>query len=88
MKSRSKQVLDKSIDAMISAIEIYNKPSFNYREEAFSILAINSWELLLKARILQLDGKNRLAAIIKYYRKKNKNGTKSKTLYRKKGTAR
>ncbi len=35
---------------MISAIEVYNKPDFKYREETFSILAINAWELLLKAK--------------------------------------
>ena len=40
---------------MLSAIEIYNKPDFKYREETFTILAINSWELLLKARILKLN---------------------------------
>ena len=46
-------LLDKSISSMLSAIEIYNKPDFKYREETFSILAINAWELLLKARLLQ-----------------------------------
>ena len=38
----------------MSAIEIYNKPDFKYREETFSILAINSWELLLKAKWLKI----------------------------------
>ena len=37
---------------MVSAIEIYNKPDFKYREETFAILAINAWELLLKAKWL------------------------------------
>jgi hypothetical protein len=50
-----KSLLDKSISSMLSAIEIYNKPNFNYREETFSILAINAWELLLKAYILRLN---------------------------------
>ncbi|WP_235417413.1 DUF3644 domain-containing protein, partial [Leyella stercorea] len=40
-------LIDKSIGSMLSAIEIYNKPDFKYREETFAILAINSWELLL-----------------------------------------
>jgi len=52
MKSRARQMLEKSIDAMIAAIEVYNKPSFAYREESFSLLATNAWELLLKVRIL------------------------------------
>ena len=38
---------------MLSAIEIYNKPNFNYREETFAVLAVNAWELLLKAYILR-----------------------------------
>ncbi|CAM4362421.1 DUF3644 domain-containing protein [Aquirufa beregesia] len=38
---------------MLSAIEIYNKPNFFYREETFAILAINAWELILKAFLLK-----------------------------------
>ena len=38
---------------MLSAIEIYNKPNFSYREETFAILAVNSWELILKAYLLK-----------------------------------
>jgi hypothetical protein len=45
-------IVDKSVTACISAIEIYNKPDFNFREESFSILMINAWELLLKAKLL------------------------------------
>jgi hypothetical protein len=82
MKSRSRAMLDKSISAMISAIEIYNKPDFKYREETFSVLCINSWELLLKAKVLQLSG-NKLTSLFIWERKKLKNGEKSKKLYRK-----
>lgn len=46
-------LLDKSINSMLSAIEIYNKPNFCYREETFAILAVNSWELLFKAYLLK-----------------------------------
>jgi len=55
-------MLEKSIAAMLSAIEIYNKPDFKYREETFSVLCINSWELLLKARVLNLSS-NKLASL-------------------------
>lgn len=48
-----KSLLDKSINSMLSAIEIYNKPNFSYREETFAILAVNSWELLFKAYLLK-----------------------------------
>jgi len=46
-------LVEKSVTACVSAIEIYNKPDFKFREESFSILMINAWELLLKAKILQ-----------------------------------
>jgi len=38
-----------SIAAILAAIEIYNKPQMFYRNECFSILLVNAWELLLKA---------------------------------------
>ena len=62
MRPRSRLFLDKSLGAMLAAIEIYNKPVFSYREESFAILATNAWELLLKARLLQLAS-NKLASI-------------------------
>lgn len=61
-KSRYQHLLEKSVHAALSAIEIYNKPDFKYREESFSILMVNAWELLLKARILQRN-KNKLESI-------------------------
>jgi uncharacterized protein DUF3644 len=48
----SKDLAEKSVQAAISAIEVYNKPNFSYREEAFSLLMVNAWELLLKAKWL------------------------------------
>jgi hypothetical protein len=35
--------------ALLAAIEIYNKPRFEYRDECFVILLLNAWELALKA---------------------------------------
>jgi hypothetical protein len=52
--SRSARLLQTAEAALISAIEIYNKPTFAYREETFAILALNAWELLLKAELLNL----------------------------------
>lgn len=40
-KARHVALVEKSIDACIAAIEVYNKPDFHYREEAFSILMLN-----------------------------------------------
>lgn len=74
-KARCQHLLEKSVHAALSAIEIYNKPDFKYREESFSILMVNTWELLLKARILQLN-KNKLESIyIVDPNKKRKDGT-------------
>ncbi len=81
MKSRARTLAGKSIDAMLAAVEIYNKPNFAYREESYAILAINSWELLLKARILQLS-KNRMSSILKYQRRQRADGTLSEKRYR------
>ena len=39
--------------ALLAAIEIYNKPVVEHREQTFAMLAINAWEVLLKARIVQ-----------------------------------
>ena len=46
----SVELAQKSIQAAVAAIEIYNKPNFSYREEAFALLMTNAWELLLKAK--------------------------------------
>lgn len=44
-----RHLLRNSESAMLAAIEIYNKPRLDYRDECFIILLLNSWELLLKA---------------------------------------
>ena len=49
---RSVRFLQKADAALLSAIEVYNRPTFAYREETFAILALNAWELLLKAKLL------------------------------------
>ena len=78
-KSRSKCLLEKSVAAAISAIEIYNKPDFKYREETFSVLMMNAWELILKSRIVPQNN-NKLSSIYVYERKLNKDGSKCKRL--------
>ena len=83
MKSRARSMLDKSIHAMLAAIEIYNKPSFRYREEAFAILCINAWELLLKSRTLEIN-KNHLSSIIQYERRRKADGSLTEKWFRKK----
>ncbi|AET90392.1 hypothetical protein BYI23_A025540 [Burkholderia sp. YI23] len=55
------RLVEKAEAALVAAIEIYNKPNFPYREESFSILAINAWELLLKAKVMAESGGNKTA---------------------------
>ena len=52
MPTLSDNILENSIQAVLAAIETYNKPDFKYREQTFTVLLINAWELLLKAKIL------------------------------------
>jgi hypothetical protein len=52
MEDLSKRLVDKSIEAFIMGIEIYNKPTIHYRIEGFSFFVINAWELMLKAELL------------------------------------
>jgi hypothetical protein len=74
MKSKCSQLVDKAISAMISAIEVYNKPDFKYREETFSILAINAWELLLKAKWLS-ENNNKIRSLYVQSSEKKADGT-------------
>ncbi len=78
--------VDKAEAALVAAVEVYNKPSFQYREETFAILAINAWELLLKARLLK-DANNTLKAIRVYESRKTKAGKPSKKQYLKRNRA-
>ena len=39
--------------ALLAAVEIFNKPTVEYREQTFAFLAVNAWEVLLKARLVQ-----------------------------------
>lgn len=76
--SRSSRLLKKAEAALISAIEIYNKPTFEYREETFSILALNAWELLLKSKLLSANDNDPRCLYVRYSPK-----TKSGKLSRK-----
>lgn len=80
MLARSRQLLGKAKSALVSAIEVYNKPDFAYREETFCILALNAWELLLKARILS-GADNDPRAIYVRETRQTKSGERSKKEY-------
>lgn len=57
MQELVENLLKKSEEAFLMAIEIYNKPTINYRLEGFAFFICNAWELLLKSKILK-DGGN------------------------------
>ncbi len=62
MKAHSQELLHRAVAAMVAALEVYNKPDFRYRAESFTILALNAWELLLKAKWLVMHN-NRLSSL-------------------------
>ncbi len=72
--------VDKAQAAITSAVEVYNKPAFVYREETFSILALNAWELLLKAKVLK-DAGNAVKALRVYESRQTRSGLASKKEY-------
>lgn len=53
MKHISKQLIEKSQEAIILALETYNKPTIKYRVEGFCFFFTNAWELMLKANIIE-----------------------------------
>lgn len=65
MVAKYKMLLENSISAALSSIEIYNKPDFKYRNEIFVILIINAWELLLKAKIIK-ENDNKINSLYRY----------------------
>lgn len=54
------RLVRRSLDAYFLAIELYNRPTQPNRVEAFCIMMINAWELLLKAEVVNNQGDNAL----------------------------
>jgi hypothetical protein len=63
------KLIEKSKEAFVMAIEIYNKPTIKYRVEGFSFFICNAWELMLKAHMMNKFGEDSI------YYKDNKNRT-------------
>lgn len=78
--SRSSRLNERADAALLAAIEIFNKPDFKYRDEAFAILVLNAWELLLKAKILA-DAGNDMRSLYIYERRRTQSGSWSKKRY-------
>ena len=54
-------------EALLAAVEIYNKPTVEYREQTVAFLIVNAWEVLIKARIVQQSG-GKIQSIYQYKR--------------------
>lgn len=52
------KLIEKSKEAFVMAIEIYNKPTIKYRVEGFSFFICNAWELMLKAHLVAKLGES------------------------------
>jgi hypothetical protein len=50
-RSSYRKLLANGRAALLAAIEIYNKPRIDYRDECFVILLLNAWELIVKATL-------------------------------------
>jgi len=57
-KTLNNRLVEKSVEAFITGLELYNKPTLRYRIEGFSFFLTNAWELMLKAHILNIDGES------------------------------
>ena len=60
------RLVERSLDAFVLSLETINSLSTKYRVESFAYLACNAWELLLKAKILEVTGNRRAI----YYKQK------------------
>lgn len=69
------RLLEKSIEGYCLALETINRLTIQYRLEAFCYLFCNSWELLLKAKILAESGDER-----SIYYKSQRNNKRSLSL--------
>jgi hypothetical protein len=83
---RSDKLFQKAESALLAAIEIYNKPDFRYREETFSILMLNAWELLFKAKLMS-DNTNSPRCLFIYESRTGRNGRPTRKKYLKKNRA-
>jgi len=72
LRKLTKQLLKKSEESMLLALEIYNKPTISYRLESFCIFFTNAWELLLKAYLIEQFRKPKIIFLRKEPRKERK----------------
>lgn len=72
MRKLTRNLIKKSESAFLLALELFNKPTIEYRTESFSILFSNAFELLLKAYLFEKSGGKKNS--IFYKKKRGKKG--------------
>jgi len=77
MRRLTRKLLDKSKSAFLLSLEIFNKPTVEYRTESFSIFFTNAWELLLKAYLYEASNGKKLSI---FHKKKINNKRESLTI--------
>ncbi|MBR3385486.1 MAG: DUF3644 domain-containing protein [Atopobiaceae bacterium] len=55
-ESTVNRLLEKSREAFLLAIELYNRPTIRYHVEGCAFFLCNAWELMLKAHLIKRDG--------------------------------
>ena len=53
--NEKQRLIDKSIDAFILGLEIYNKPTIQHRIQEFNFFIVNAWKSMLKAELINRD---------------------------------
>lgn len=51
-----RRLVDKSQEAFLLAIELYNRPTIRYHVEGCAFFLCNAWELMLKAYLIKTEG--------------------------------
>jgi len=68
-----KKLISQSQEAFLLSLELFNRFNNNYRIEGFSFFIINAWELLLKAKLIQVNEDDKAI----YYKKDPKENSLS-----------
>lgn len=55
-RSVDERLIEKSQEAFLLAIELYNRPTIRYHAEGCCFFLCNAWELMLKAHISKTMG--------------------------------
>jgi hypothetical protein len=58
--SLARRLIGRAFAALTLSLEVYNRPLLRNRIEAFAILIVNAWELLLKAELVESEGESAL----------------------------